>query len=413
MDILILAAGKGSRFLAGEKIFANFWGIKVIDLIVKQALKISSKVSVVSNKKLIDQIDCDNKFLQEECSYGTGWAVQSYLKINNSDNLLVLPGDVPLIEEADLRAIEKIDADVVVGIMKSSEFSNEYGRVIFDEEGNLSKIAEFKDHKEKTDFVNTAIIKLSKNALKLIPSLKKNVHNEIFLTDIVEIAKNNNLNIKHVELSNERAVGFNSLEEFHNLLKIAQNLWKKKASKSGAIFFDINSVYFSYNNNFEAGAIIEPNCFFGPNVFISKNANVRSFSYLQDCSVNGEIGPFANIKHSQIGKSIIGSFVEVKNSKIENDAKIKHLAYIGNAEIKNQVNIGAGVVFCNFDGKQKHKSLVNEKAFIGANSSLIAPIEIGSSAFLAAGGVYNKNVEANDFAIARTKQLNSKKKDKE
>jgi bifunctional UDP-N-acetylglucosamine pyrophosphorylase/glucosamine-1-phosphate N-acetyltransferase len=454
MKILILAAGKGTRFKFGgvPKIFANFWGIRVIDLLIKQAYQASLESSVLLNEETYDEFCVSynaKKYLQKkDGKYGTGQAVRSYLEqiCNDKDSiehhehfqggLLIIAGDLPLVDSGTFEKFSKaknakkinsqdceniqndkaieaksnIGFEILVGVMKSPQGEESYGRIIENDEGEIVAIAEKRDFAQKTEYVNTGIMYLSAKALSLIFDLKENMHKEIFLTDIVSLAQARGYRIGKVVLEENEALGFNTIVEYENLLQLAQENWKNKAKENGVCFLDAKSIFLSHDSEFQSGCIIEPYCKFGVNVKICANAIVKSFSYLENCVIDGTVGPFVHIKSGQINQNAqIGSFVEVKNSQIDEGSKIKHLAYIGDAEIGKNVNIGAGVVICNYDGQNKHRTKIEDRAFVGANSSLIAPIKIEQDAFLAAGGTYTQDVHANHLSIARAKQISRKR----
>lgn len=414
MKILILAAGRSSRFKGiVSKVLFKFWGNSVIDILLSHAKRLGA-VTIMTNSENNDAIKHDNKIIQDSLHYGTGAAVQQYTKyMNEHDNhdLLIIPGDLPLMDVAAMEKICAVPGDIVVGVMKMPQGAEQYGRIILDEKKSVQAIIEQRFHEEKTMFANTGIMLIRKSAQHLIAQLKENSAKETYLTDIVELANKSNLKVAISRLMHESALGFNTVEELNYLLQLAQHKWRIQALKSDAIFYDINSVYFSHDTIIEQGAIIEPNCMFGPNVQIKSSAHIKAFSVLSDCIVDGIVGPFAHVKSGEIERyAHIGAFVEMSQAKVHKGAKIKHLAYIGNVEVGQASNIGAGVVICNYDGKNKHDTKIGKNVMVGANSSLVAPIEIGDNAFLAAGGVYTKKISDDEFAIARARQENKKKK---
>ena len=413
MKILILAAGRSSRFKgAGSKVLVNFWGSRVIDILIDKAQK-AGQVYLMVNDEIDAQVQHANKIVQDMAKYGTGAALQHYFAQHLDDDVLVIPGDLPLIDNSAIEKICSAAGDIVVGVMQMPEGAERYGRVMLDDKSNVKEIIEYQFHEAKTMFANTGVMLIRKSAQYLIPQLQVNSANETYLTDIVKLANESGLNVGIARLAHDCALGFNDIEELNYLLQLAQTKWRVQALKSGAIFYDIESVYLSHDTKIEAGAVIEPNCVFSPCVHIKSNANIKAFSVLSDCVVDGVVGPFAHIKSGEIDNTAhVGAFVEVSKSHIQTGAKIKHLAYIGNAEIGSKSNIGAGVVLCNYDGKNKHDTKIGNNVMVGANSSLVAPIEIGDNAFLAAGGVYTQNVQAQEFAIARTKQENRVKREK-
>jgi bifunctional UDP-N-acetylglucosamine pyrophosphorylase/glucosamine-1-phosphate N-acetyltransferase len=413
MKILILAAGNSKRFESVKsKVLTNFWGVRVIDIIQAQANSIGPVCTIV-NEKIANEIHGEKIIQDTKFAYGTGAAVIQYYNTSQkeedllAEDLLVIPGDIPLIDSSMLKKFINQQADIVIGCMKMPTGPEQYGRIII-ENGKIKKIAEYKTHLEKTEYANTGIMLIKQNATKLIPQLQKNEYGEVYLTHIVQKAYEANMAIDMVELSS-CALGFNTMEEFHILLKLAQQKWQANAILSGAIFYDKETTYLSYDTKFEPGAVIEPFCSFGPAVELKSNAHIKTFSVLSNCVADGIIGPFAHIRSGEIEKDAqVGAFVEISKSIIKKGAKMKHLAYIGNAYVGSNSNISAGTIVCNYDGKNKHQTIIESNAFIGANTSLIAPINIKAGAFLAAGGVYTNNVEENEFAIARSRQTNKK-----
>lgn len=204
-----------------------------------------------------------------------------------------------------------------------------------------------------------------------------------------------------------------SLSEFNKRIQL--KLYNDAIAK-GIYIMDKQSVYFAYDTDFGKNIIIEPNVYIGSGVIIEDNVTIKSFSYLEGVRIrnNTTIGPFARIRPtSEIGPNAkIGNFVEIKNSALGAGSKAGHLSYLGDSEIGSNVNIGAGVVTCNYDGKEKHKTQIKNNSFIGTNSSIIAPITIGNNTLIGAGSFINQNVPDNHFAIGRAKQENKLNKRK-
>lgn len=410
MKILILAAGRSSRFNgACSKVLTKFWGVRVVDMLIARANNVGQTYIMV-NENVDKAIKHNRKIVQDMNNYGTGAAVQQYVSNMEEDDLLVIPGDLPLLDEAAMQKVTNTPGDIVIGVMRMPEGAEQYGRIIM-EGDHVKAIVEHRFHEEKTQFANTGVILIRKNALHLIKDLKKNSSGEIYLTDIVQLANQAGLQVGISSLLYNCVLGFNTVDELNQLLQLAQINWRNRAVESGAVFYDISKVYFSYDTKIEQGVVVEPNCYFGPGVVLKSGAYIKTFSVFSDCVVSGAVGPFAHIKSGSIAHgSQVGAFVEVSKSDVAQGAKIKHLAYIGNAKIGENSNVGAGVVVCNYDGKNKSETEIGKNVMVGANSSLIAPISIGDSAFLAAGGVYTKNIEEMEFAIARARQENKGKK---
>lgn len=207
-----------------------------------------------------------------------------------------------------------------------------------------------------------------------------------------------------------------SMTKLVNFEQEIQNKLRQKAIDQGVFLQDPTSIYLSFDTKFGKGVIIEPHVCFQANVEIQDNVHIKAFSYLEGVRVgnNASIGPFARIRgDSIIGTDTrIGNFVEIKNSAIDLRSKVGHLTYIGDAKIGKNVNIGAGVVTCNYDGFNKHNTIIGDNSFVGSNSAIIAPIIIGSNSLIGAGSFINENVPDQTFAIGRSKQKMTQNKRK-
>ena len=204
-------------------------------------------------------------------------------------------------------------------------------------------------------------------------------------------------------------MGVNSKIQLAQAEKIFQNKVRNKMMKNGVTLIDPESVYFSFDTKIANDVIIQPSVVFGPNVNIDSDVEIKSFSHIEGAKIskNAVIGPFARIRPgSNLAENVkIGNFVEVKKSNIASGAKINHLSYVGDANIGQNSNIGAGTITCNYDGYNKFQTNIGENVFIGSNSALIAPINISSNAMIAAGSVITKDVAIGDLAISRSKQM--------
>lgn len=317
----------------------------------------------------------------------------------------------------------------------------------------------YNDKKEGKDYLyNSGMMYLSNNALHLLNKLPKHTiqsdnecKEEYYLTDIVHLSNAYNEYNKHNErnehspatsytpnpsnstqsrsnhlqnrlqpnlkcecilINSEESIGVNSKEELAIADSIVQTRLRKKHMKNGAILLHGESTYFSHDTQIGKDAIIHPNVFFQENVVIHDNAKILPCSFLSNCIVyeNATIGPFATLRNNtQIKEnSHVGNFVEVKNSTLESSTKAKHLSYIGDASLGSNSNIGAGVIFCNFDGVNKNESNIGENVFIGSNSSIISPISIGNDSIIAAGSVISQNLPPNTLSITRSEQKSIK-----
>ena len=426
LQILILAAGKGTRMYSDmPKVLHKVIGIPMIEHVISKAYSLKPKsITVLINKNLLflKKKYSNLKFLVQEPQLGTGHAVKIFQKQNKnrSAKLLVLYADNPLININDLKKIKnELNKNDVV-ILGFKEINNSsYGIIVQDKEGSVDQIVEFKDasieHK-KIDICNSGIIALSSKSLNLINKIENNnVKKEYYLTDIVKLSKKYNYKIKLVTAADSKtALGINNMSELGIAEKIMQNQLRTKAFKKGVSMIDPETVHLSPDTSFGKNVVIEPFVIIGPKVKIGNGVVIRSFSHLEGSVIknNVVIGPYARIRPGTIleNNSKVGNFVEIKNSKVNKNSKINHLSYIGDTIMGEAVNVGAGTITCNYDGVKKFKTKIKSKAFIGSNSSLVAPVTIGKGSVVGAGSVITKNVSDNSLALTRSGQKNFKLK---
>ena len=352
---------------------------------------------------------------------GTGDAVKKALPLlNNFEGIvLVCFADTPFISSKTLKKILKAFVGgtklVITGFKKKG--TNEYGKIIFSNQKQPYEILEHKDAKRKkiySDVCNGGIMGIHSSALKYISKITKNsTSNEYYLTDIVKILNRENKKISYLEINEQEILGVNTQLDLSRAESIAQNLFRKKAMTNGVKLVDPNSVFINHDTKFGKDVIIHPHVVFGDNVIIESYVEVKSFSHIEECKIkNGAmIGPFARIRGGTVigKKSKVGNFVEIKKSNISENVKINHLSYVGDSEVGDSTNIGAGTITCNYDGKNKYKTKIGNKSFIGSNSTIIAPIKIGNNVTMGAGSVFNKDIPDNNLSIGRAYQINKKK----
>ncbi len=195
-------------------------------------------------------------------------------------------------------------------------------------------------------------------------------------------------------------------------IKISQNILRKKFLKAGVSMVAPETVFFSSDTKIGKNVVINPYVVIGPKVKIGNDVEILSFTHIENAELKNKVsvGPFSRIRPGSILKegSRVGNFVEVKNSKIGPGSKVNHLSYIGDTKIGKSANIGAGTITCNYDGKKKNKTTINDGAFIGSNSSLVAPVSIGKNSIVGAGSVITKNVKINSLGLTRAKQIEKK-----
>lgn len=427
LSIIILAAGKGTRMKSNlPKVMHKVAGQSMLDMVISQAKKLKpSNITIVSSSEIENfkneilnnhKEEKINFALQEERK-GTAHAVKIALeKIEKiGKKTLILYGDTPLISVETLtKMLEKLENSSFCVLGFNNHKENAYGRLVVNGNGDLEKIVEYKDassQEKQITLCNSGVVAIDGDVIeKLISSVKnENAAKEFYLTDIVEIGKNLGLKGSFIQTNEEEVLGVNSKVELAQVENIKQNQLRKLAMEAGVTLIDPNSVYFSFDTKIANDVIIHPHVFFGKNVEISSSVEIKSFCHIDGAKIleNAVIGPFARIRPETeiLQNAKIGNFVEIKKSKIKEGAKISHLSYIGDSEIGQESNIGAGTITCNYDGYNKFKTKIGDNVFIGSNSALIAPVEIKDGAVIGAGSVISKNVEKDELAVARAKQI--------
>jgi bifunctional UDP-N-acetylglucosamine pyrophosphorylase / glucosamine-1-phosphate N-acetyltransferase len=426
LSIIILAAGKGTRMKSDlPKVLHKIAGREMLNLVIDEAKTLNPKnITIVVSDEMqnfeekIKAAHSQNKIsftLQKERK-GTAHAVLTGLQnLDLGEKLLILYGDTPLTSRLTLqKMVEKLEQFSLCILGFEDEEENSYGRLVVDEKGHLLKIVEFKDatdEEKKISLCNSGVVAVDGAQIKnLLDKVKnENAPQEFYLTDIVEIAGEMGLKRTFLKTEISEVLGVNSRAELAKLEEIKQNQIRHKMLDNGVTMPDPKSVYFAYDTKVENDVVIYPQVFFGPKVSIAKNVEIKSFSHIEGAEIasGAVIGPFARIRpETKIAENVrIGNFVEVKKSQLKRDAKVNHLSYIGDCEIGEESNIGAGTITCNYDGYSKSKTKIGKNVFVGSNSALVAPLEIGDGVVIGAGSVITKNVEANDLAVARGKQV--------
>lgn len=424
--IIILAAGQGTRMRSMlPKVLHKVGNLPMIAHVIKTALQIKpASISVVLSKTSVDiEKECkihapDIQFFYQNPPLGTAHAVLAAAPIleNTSDTIIVLYADTPLISVETLQnlehALQKHDL-VVVGM--EAKDKRRYGRIILKEDGTIEEIIE--THNSDTASIEKAAQSpvcnaglMAFHAPKILEGLRAIplINGEYPLTHIIAYCRSHTLSVGLLLTDERECHGVNSRSELATAEANFQSLMREKMMDSGVTLQDPNTVYFSYDTVIDADCVIEPNVHFGPGVRLSPDVIVRSFCYLEGCEIAEAalVGPFARIRpDSTIGAHTrIGNFVEIKNSTLQAGAKVNHLSYIGDAEIGSKTNIGAGTITCNYDGYNKLKTAIMDNVFVGANTTLIAPLVIESGAIIAAGSTITKNVKEDALAAGRAPQ---------
>ena len=441
LDIVILAAGKGTRMGSSlPKVLASLAGRPMLEHVldsVSQLKKTKLHVVVGHEAQQVRKTFSGNKkinWIKQTKQLGTGHAVKQATKhIRSNSNVVILYGDVPLISESTISKLAKLASKGPALLTFNKENPTGYGRIVRGSRNKIEAIIEEKDaspSEKEISEVNSGIMAFkAKDLIRLLGKIKNNNKaKEFYLTDTVHEAHLEKLNIQSLSLSDTNEVlGCNTLEELQVLEKAYHISSAKKFLNKGVSFADIEKVKFRGNISIEKGAFIDENVIFegtvsigtnakiGPGCIISnseigKNAELLAYSFVEESMLesNAKAGPFAHVgvqTRMEEGAEI-GNFVETKRSNIGANSKAKHLAYIGDGRIGKGVNIGAGTIFCNYDGVKKHITKIEDDAFIGSNSALVAPLTIGAKSYIGSGSVVTKNVGKGQLAIGRGRQKN-------
>ncbi|WP_341817679.1 bifunctional UDP-N-acetylglucosamine diphosphorylase/glucosamine-1-phosphate N-acetyltransferase GlmU [Wolbachia endosymbiont (group A) of Pherbina coryleti] len=417
---VILAAGHGRRMNSDlPKFLHKIGSFSMLQHVIYNAKQLNPEnIAVVVDQPLIERLKCfkDIQLITQELTLGTGDAVKTAMRnlreLPDSSIVVVQYGDTPLIKSSTItKMISYLEGKALVclGFRTSNK---EYGRLII-ENGSLREIVEAKSDKNNhEEFLANAgiMVACAKNLRELVEKIECNSStHEYYLTDIVSIAVKSNLNVGYVITGGEEATGINNRNDLIKAEFYFQENRRKIFTDSGVTLVAPETVFFSLDTQIARDSVIYPYVFFGTGVKIESGAKILPFSHLENCLIksNAEVGPFTRIRgNTTIGnKAKIGNFVEVKTSEVGQNTRIKHLSYIGNAKVGQESNIGAGTIVCNYDGKNKHETNIGSNCFVGANSSLIAPLNIHDESVIAAGSVIVEDVPEKSLAIAREKQV--------
>jgi bifunctional UDP-N-acetylglucosamine pyrophosphorylase/glucosamine-1-phosphate N-acetyltransferase len=415
ISIVILAAGKGSRMKSPKaKVLHNISGKPMLYHIIKASQEISNDVTIViaHQKEAVQEqmeyfFDDINFVVQDSENFpGTGGAMKNIAPKN--EKVLVLNGDMPLITSSALQGFLNTNADVIMSIF-DLENPTGYGRVVIDESNQVQYIVEQKDANKlelETTTVNAGIYSFSKSVIeKYIPLLSDdNAQKEYYLTDVIAMAKKDGLNIAPLLVDEEHFKGVNSKKDLSDSEDIMQDRIKTKWMNEGVIMQLPSTIYIESTVAFEGECIIENGCRFTGETLI-KESHIKAHSVVEDSIVKtSDIGPLAHIRpDSYIESTHIGNFVEVKKSSLKG-VKAGHLSYIGDAQVDEGTNIGAGTITCNYDGVKKYKTIIGKNVFIGSNSQLIAPITIEDDVMVAAGSTIPSGIiKSGNLVLSRVK----------
>ena len=445
VDFIILAAGKGTRMGGNSpKVLASLAGKPMIQHLIDTVDSVpNSKTTIIVGHKGREVEDCivsskKLRFINQKNQLGTAHAVKQALSgLRKNSISVVLYGDAPLVTKNTLNKLVKSAARGQLSLLTFIKDNPKgYGRIIRGSRNSVKKITEHKDAsnvEREIKEVNSGILAIKTSQLqKFVPSIKNNnAAKEYYLTDLVEIANNNSIGVAATVCDSYEVGGANDKQELHDLerayqRKNAETLLQKGVSIADTSridirgqtkigpnsFIDINSV-FEGNNTLGANVQVGPNCYIS-NSTVKDGTVIYANTVIEDCIVgsNCKLGPFTRIRGGTelLAGAELGNFVEANRSKVGRGSKAKHLTYLGDSSLGSTVNVGAGTITCNYDGKNKHKTTIKDGTFIGSNSSLVAPLTLGEGSYTGAGSVITKDVPKGKLAVGRGKQVNLNKK---
>jgi bifunctional UDP-N-acetylglucosamine pyrophosphorylase/glucosamine-1-phosphate N-acetyltransferase len=420
------------------KVMQPLAGRPMIDHVITTAVTLTNKISTIIGYKkdvLNEHLSANFKnvetFVQPELN-GTAGAVKAAQKnIMDDEDVLILYGDVPLISHESLKnALNDNHDAVILTMIPKDPFG--YGRVIKDDSGLATEIIEEKDANPEQKKINEVFtgIMIIKGEM-LLSSLDEvnnnNAAGEYYLTDIIKIASKKGVKINPIVVEETEVLGANTKSELHEIENIFREMKSKDLLEQGITLSDASrvdvrgDVSAGKDCSIDVNVILEgeiklgtnvsigPNCYL-KDVVISDNVSIEAFSHIVSTQIGADcnVGPYARLREGTVleDQAKIGNFVETKKTKIGKGSKANHLAYLGDAEVGEDSNIGAGTITCNYDGANKHKTRIGNKTFVGTNSSLVAPLNIGNNSYIGAGSVITKDVEDDALAVARGKQSN-------
>lgn len=411
-SIIILAAGAGTRMKSDTpKVLHKISGKPMLYYSIKEALKLSDDITVVlyhqfeKVKSEIEKYFSNINFvIQDHKNYpGTGGAVMGI--VPKYEKVLVLNGDMPLIQASELEKFD-INATIVMSVLEL-ESADGYGRVII-ENGNVKKIVEQKDASEdelKITTANAGIYQFeTKFLLENLPKLdNNNAQKEYYITDLVEMAISQGKVLKPLVVNEENFKGVNSKVELADAEVIHQNRIKKEFMKAGVIMRLPDTIYIEEGVEIEGESIIENGVSLLGNSKII-NSHIKTNSVIEDSIVkDSDVGPMGRVRPgSELTNTHIGNFVETKKAKLMG-VKAGHLSYLGDCSIDEGTNIGCGTITCNYDGVNKHQTIIGKNVFVGSDTQFVAPVNIEDDVLIGAGSTVTGNVRKGELYLTRAK----------
>ncbi|WP_416355702.1 bifunctional UDP-N-acetylglucosamine diphosphorylase/glucosamine-1-phosphate N-acetyltransferase GlmU [Aureimonas phyllosphaerae] len=422
---VVLAAGEGTRMKSRRtKVLHEVAGRALVAHVLASAADAGSDaVALVVGRdakavtKLGNALGHPAQSFEQTERLGTAHAVLAARAAiaEGYDDVLVLFGDTPLLSAETLRRarIQLADGAAVCVVGFEADDPAGYGRLLLDG-GQLLAIREDKDataEERRVRLCNSGVMALDgRHALSLLERVgNANAKGEFYLTDVVEIARADGLGVRVVLADEVETLGVNTRADLARIEHLFQERRRAEMMAAGVTLVAPQTVFFSADTEIEADVVVEPNVVFGPGVSIAAGTVIHAFSHVEGARIGADvsIGPFARLRPgTEIEpKARVGNFVETKNTKLAEGAKVNHLTYLGDASVGPRSNIGAGTITCNYDGFNKYRTAIGADAFIGSNSSLVAPIVIGDGAYVGSGSVVTEDVPDEALAIGRGRQV--------
>lgn len=441
-NIVILAAGVGTRMNSAiPKVLHPIGDIPMLQHVINVARSLNPQNIIIVYgyqgelvQAKINQIFKDNDFIwvHQKEQLGTGHALKcAKAHLDQDGHTLVLYGDVPLISRDSLKAMLNIHEDGLVMLTANLDNPKGYGRIVRDKTFQIIGVVEEKDATQSEKFIteiNTGFYLLPNQYLFawLDQLSTNNAQQEYYLTDVIKLANQDNVVIDYVNPThNYEIMGVNNKAQLEYLERMWQHLQADKLLENGVTLMDKSRIDIRGEVICGKDCVIDVNCIFSGNVelgdnvtigcgsvlkdvVIANNVEIKPYSIIEDAQigVDAKIGPFARIRPGTVlaNQTHIGNFVEIKKSCIGEGSKVNHLTYIGDAQIGKAVNIGAGSVTCNYDGKDKHQTIIEDGAFIGSGTMMVAPVTIGKDSLIGAGSTITKDTEPGELTVARAIQ---------